>query len=127
MEKKRSFILGMWLVMTACVIVGSLAPGGSSLMGLLGRLHINDKLQHFSAYLSLAILPVIGFQQRRHGFVAALSMFLLSVVLELGQRFSPGRSVELGDVLANGLGVCSGVLIALVLIRSSVVFRGVDI
>ena len=40
-------------------------------------------------------------------------MFVLGAVLELGQHFSPGRAVELGDVLANGAGVSCGTLLGL--------------
>jgi VanZ family protein len=39
-------------------------------------------------------------------------MFVLGVLLEAGQHFSPGRVVELGDVIANGAGVSCGVLLA---------------
>jgi VanZ family protein len=40
-------------------------------------------------------------------------MFLLGVLLEAGQHFSPGRAVELGDVIANGTGVSCGTLLGL--------------
>ena len=82
-------------------------------MVAIGRLHIWDKLQHFGAYLALSFLPVIGFRDRRRGLMAGLSMFLLGVLMEAGQHFSPGRSVELGDVAANGVGVGCGVLLGL--------------
>jgi VanZ family protein len=77
----------------------------------IGRLHINDKVMHFCAYLALSLLPVIGFKDRRRGLRAGLSMFLLGVLMEAGQHFSPGRSVELGDVIANGAGVSCGALL----------------
>lgn len=96
----------------ACVIIGSLAPGASPLMGAVGRLHINDKVLHFCAYLALSSLPVIGFQDRRRGVGAGLSMFVLSILLEGAQHYSPGRSVEFGDVIANGAGVGCAVLLA---------------
>jgi hypothetical protein len=38
----------------------------------IGRLHINDKVMHFCAYLALSFLPVIGFQDRCRGIVAGL-------------------------------------------------------
>ena len=82
-------------------------------MVAIGRLHIWDKLQHFGAYLALSVLPAIGFQDRRRGILAGLSMFVLGVLLEAGQYFSPGRSVELGDVIANGVGVSCGALLGL--------------
>jgi VanZ family protein len=40
-------------------------------------------------------------------------MFVLGLLLESGQHLSPGRSVDLGDVIANGAGVVSGVLKAI--------------
>ena len=37
----------------------------------------------------------------------------LGILTEAGQHFSPGRAVELGDVLANGAGVSCGTLLGL--------------
>ena len=74
---------------------------------------ISHKLMHFGAYLALSLLPVIGFRDRRSGIVAGLSTFVLGVLLEAAQHFSPGRSVEFGDVLANGAGVSCGALLGL--------------
>jgi len=47
---------------------------------------------------------VIGFRHKRRGLMAGLSMFVLGALIEGGQHFSPGRAVELGDVVANGVG-----------------------
>ena len=110
-ETRRTLILAFWAVLICCVVVGSLSPAASPLMVDIGRLHINDKVMHFCAYLALSLLPVIVFRDRRRGIVAGLSMFLLGVLMEAGQHFSPGRAVELGDVLANGAGVSCGALL----------------
>jgi VanZ family protein len=40
-------------------------------------------------------------------------MFFLGILMEGGQYFSPGRAVELGDVIANGAGVGCGALLGL--------------
>ena len=95
------------------VVIGSLLPAASPLMTAIGRLHIHDKLQHFAAYLAISILPAIAFKDRRKGLKASLSMFLMGILLEAGQHFSPGRSPELGDVIANGVGVSCGALLGL--------------
>ena len=100
----RAAILSFWIFLICCVIIGSLLPAASPVMVDIGRLHVNDKVMHFGAYLTLSLLPVIGFRDRRRGLRAGLSMFLLGVLMEAGQHFSPGRSVELGDVIANGAG-----------------------
>ena len=106
-------LLTVWAVLICCVVGGSLLPAGSPVMVAVGRLHINDKVQHFGAYLALSFLPVIGFRDRRRGLMAGLSMFVLGVLMEAGQHFSPGRAVELGDVVANGAGVSCGTLLGL--------------
>ena len=112
-QNKRTAVLVLWAVLICCVVIGSLLPAASPLMVAIGRLHIWDKLQHFGAYLALSFLPVIGFRDKRRGIVAGLSMFVLGTLLEGGQHFSPGRAVELGDVVANGAGVSCGALLGL--------------
>ena len=111
-QHKHTVILVLWVVLICCVVVGSLLPAASPVMVAVGRLHISDKVLHFCAYVALSLLPVIGFPDRRRGIVAGVSMFVLGVLLEGGQHFSPGRAVELGDVIANGAGVSCGVLLA---------------
>jgi len=110
---RRVLILSLWAMLICCVVIGSLAPAASPLMVAIGRLHIWDKLQHFGAYLALSFLPVIGFRDRRRGLLAGLSMFLLGILMEGGQHFSPGRAMEFGDVIANGAGVSCGTLLGL--------------
>jgi VanZ family protein len=112
-QNKRTVLMVLWAALICCVVIGSLLPAASPVMVDIGRLHINDKVMHFSADLVLSLLPVIGFRDRRSGLMAGLSMFLLGILMEAGQHFSPGRAVELGDVIANGTGVSCGVLLAL--------------
>ena len=110
---RRTLILSLWGVVVGCVVIGSLLPAASPVMVDIGRLHVNDKVMHFCAYLGLSFLPVIGCKDRRRGLMAGLSMFLLGALMEAGQHFSPGRAIELGDVLANGAGVSCGTLLGL--------------
>jgi VanZ family protein len=111
-QNKRTVLLALWATSICCVVVGSLLPAASPVMAVVGRLHVSDKVMHFGAYLILSSLPVISFRDRRSGIVAGLSMFVLGVLLEAGQHFSPGRAVEFADVVANGMGVGCGVLLA---------------
>ncbi len=112
-QKKRVLLLVLWVVLMSCIAVGELLPAASPVMVAVDRLHVNDKLEHFGAYLVLSLLAVIGFQERRQGIIVGLSMFVLGILLEGAQHFSPGRSVELGDVIANGVGVSCGSLLGL--------------
>lgn len=105
--------MAFWTLLICCVVIGSLLPAASPVMLAVGRLHVSDKVLHFCAYLALSSFPVIGFRERRRGIVAGVSMFVLGVLLEAGQHFSPGRAVEFGDVIANGAGVTCGTLLGL--------------
>ena len=69
---QRALILSLWALVLGCVVIGSLLPAASPVMVDIGRLHVNDKVMHFCAYLALSFLPVIGCQDRRTGLVAGL-------------------------------------------------------
>ena len=96
-------LLTVWAVLICCVVVGSLLPASNPVMVDIGRLHINDKVMHFCAYFALSLLPVAGFRDRRRGLMAGLSMFLLGILMEAGQHFSPGRA----DYWMENGGPCS--------------------
>jgi len=80
-KTRRALILTLWAVLTFCVVIGSLSSSGCAVVAAIGRLHVNDKVMGFCAYLALALLPVIGFQDRRSGLKAGLSRFLLGVLI----------------------------------------------
>ncbi len=114
---RRSIILRIaWLICLVAVIVGSLLPAESAPMRALDKLAINDKVQHLLAYALLAFLPAIHERRR----TVALLIFLaptLGVFLEYGQLYSPGRSFDVRDMLANAAGVGIGAAIGLALRR----------
>ncbi len=112
-------VSGIWALLLCCVVAGSVLPATSSVMLEVGRLPLNGNGLHFCAYLSLSLLPLIGFRSRSRAIAAAFSVFVLSMLLEGAQSFSPGRCVEFGDVVANGLGVSCGALLGLP-IRASI-------
>jgi VanZ family protein len=45
--------------------------------------------------------------------MAALSMILLGVALEFGQKLVPGRAFEIRDMFINGFGVLTGIAIGI--------------
>jgi VanZ family protein len=70
-----------------------------------------DKAYHCTAYGWLAVLPMIGFAIRRVALPAAMSMMILGVLLEIGQRYVPGRTFSLLDIAANCIGVAIGIFL----------------
>jgi hypothetical protein len=67
---------------------------------------MNDKLEHLLVYALLGWLGTWIFQTRRAMALLVVSLCALSVVLEAGQQFSPGRSMELADAVASCFGAC---------------------
>ena len=114
-EPRRRILKRLWIAAILAVVIGSLLPSSSGPIQALDLLQINDKVIHFSAYLVLAILPMASFDSRPKAVWAALLMIALGVALEGGQHFSPGRQMDLGDAVANTLGVFSGMAAGLAL------------
>jgi VanZ family protein len=100
-------ILIFWGVSICAVVFLSLVPRVELPVDFWNA----DKLYHCAAYGWLALLPVIGFADRRTALSAALSMIPLGLLLEVGQYFIPGRMFSIPDILANTLGVILGVLL----------------
>ena len=110
-SSQRKIVRWVWAIWLGCVVIGSLLPASSPVVGALAQ--ISDKAFHFVAYFVLAILPVTSFESRRGGLTTALLMAVLGLALEGGQTFSPGRTVEITDVIANNFGVLCGLLLGL--------------
>ncbi len=94
------------------VVLGSLSPANSFLIRTVASIHIQDKILHFVVYVFLAIFPVLGMRRKFEALVAASSMMLLGLLLEITQHFVPGRSPEIADEVANMLGVLCGMALA---------------
>jgi hypothetical protein len=95
----------LWVALMIGTFWGELLPGSSAVLSLVGRL--SDKLVHFSSYTLLAFIPAVGFR-RSTGTACALAMIPAGVALEYLQRLVPGRSFEIADMIANTLGVLTG-------------------
>jgi hypothetical protein len=82
------------------LIVVSLLPG--QFVPVL----MNDKLEHFIAYLTLAVVGSAVFRTTRGALLLFGFLCVLAVLLELGQEFSPGRTVDAADAAAGWAGAC---------------------
>ena len=100
-------ILILWGVSICAVVFLSLVPRVELPVDFWNA----DKLYHCAAYGWLALLPVMGFADRRTALYAALSAILLGMLLEVGQYFVPGRMFSVPDILANMLGVILGIFL----------------
>ena len=101
-----------WFFSLAAVIIGSLLPAQSAAMRLIDRAGVNDTVEHFAAYAVLAALPSLGLFRPRRLQAIVVFLFLLGTLLELAQIFSPGRTCDWHDLLANSGGIVAGAALA---------------
>lgn len=102
-------IWGVWIVYL------SLLPGGAGILVLFGIPHF-DKIAHWGAYavwsflLLLAAYLNLGYSRARMWWMV-LVLAGIGCFLEFGQYYMhEGRSFEVLDMAANGLGAVSGTL-----------------
>ena len=103
----------LWILSIILVITGSLLPASSPMIRAVGRLPVNQKVLHFCGYSWLALLALLTVKRRSLAVMVALSMILLGVALEFGQRLVPGRAFEIRDLFINGFGVLTGIAIGI--------------
>lgn len=100
----------LFFLAAAAVAVLSLLPQRD-----LPKVGVSDKLEHALAYFVLAILGSFAFRERRSLLYLLILLCAMGGVIEVLQAFSPGRSPDLIDAIADGAGAAAGVLIALAL------------
>ena len=98
-------LMVLWFFLIAAVTVPSLLPAS-----VVPRLLGGGTLEHFSAYLALALIPVLVIRRVYSVFVAIISVACLGVLLEILQTAIPGRAFEWVDIVMNTVGVTAGAL-----------------
>ena len=103
----RQFVAWMTGPALLVVIWGELTPHPLP----PGMENIWDKWLHFTAYFGLALMGTIALRADRRAVWWCLTMVVLGGGLEIVQSMI-GRDAELGDEIANTLGVLAGWSIA---------------
>ncbi len=108
----RPLIL-LWVAGIAFVVITSLIPqarlsNGNSIVGV-------DKLARLITFGFLGFFPIAFFSSIKFGFCVASSMPALGFVLELMQRYVPGRHFSPEDIIANNIGTVIGIMVAVVI------------
>jgi VanZ family protein len=100
--RRRKAIFVLWGFQIAAVVVLSLLPGE-----LIPSQPVRGEFEHGAAYLVLALTPSVALG-RRKALIAASSMALLGVLLEVLQLKVPGRAFEWADIAGDVLGTAVG-------------------
>ena len=100
--------LGVWLFGWAlCIVLSLIQPPQVGI-----DVPDSDKIGHFLAYGLLSAWSVLIFARPRSHWLAALSLVLLGVAMELAQgAFTSDRMMDVNDALADALGVALGQLL----------------
>jgi VanZ family protein len=104
----------LFFLAAAAITVLSLLP-----QHYLPKVGVSDKIEHLLSYFVLAILGSFAVRERRSLLYLFVLLCVMGGVIELLQAFSPGRSPDIVDAVADGAGAAAGVLIgaALALVR----------
>jgi VanZ family protein len=104
----------VWIGCASAIIVGSLLPSDSFALRALERLPISDKAEHALAYAVLTLLPVFH-EKWRDVAILLVIVAAMGILLEFGQLYSPGRSYDIHDMLADAAGIIIGIASGLLL------------
>lgn len=101
----------LWIVGVLMLIVISLIPQAS--ISEIETGFGKDKLARVIVFLILAFYPAAFFSPIRLGLMLSTSIAPLGFLLELVQRYVPGRHFSPEDMIANNVGAVVGIILAL--------------
>lgn len=108
LKDHRHLLLGLWLLLVAGVIIGSLEPQIH-----MPAIYQLDKLIHMSAYFIISALPTLLLSKPRWRITACLTILALGGLIEILQGMIPGRDASTMDFVADLLGVSAGYMAGL--------------
>lgn len=77
-----------------------------------------DKLNHAGAFAVLTLVASFAFPRSRHSLWLVLAGLLCyGAAIEVAQSFTPTRSAEWGDLLADLIGMAAGAMLAMLIDR----------
>ena len=76
-----------------------------------GGMLVNDKLAHYLGYFVMVMMLDFAYSAGRYLIFKIGLIVGYSIVIEVAQNYIPGRDMSIHDLLANGLGVFSFILL----------------
>lgn len=100
--------LALWFLGIMVLVVVCLLPAPD-----LPKVNLNDKLEHALAFALLSASAVQLFVRWRALLTVAFGLLVLGIGIEFAQAlFTTTRAMEMGDVLADAIGIGVGLLVA---------------
>lgn len=79
-----------------------------------------DKLWHVLAFGFLGLMSAFACPNGRRLAIIVVGLVVFGLGIELTQFIMPGRSADLGDIIANLLGISSGLVLAVFAYRLNI-------
>ncbi len=103
----------LWIGGVLALVVLSLIPQAG--IGEIETGFGKDKVLRVAVFFILAFYPAAFFSSIRIGLITSTSIAPLGFLLELFQKYVPGRNFSPEDMIANNVGAVLGILLALVI------------
>ncbi len=112
--------LTILLVATSLLVWGTGFEGRSfgPIRFLLQVTPYGDKVGHFVLYGSIVFALALLAKRTVPAVIAAAMMFIIGVADEFRQLFVGGRNFDLKDIAANTLGICLGLIAAMIIVAA---------
>lgn len=81
------------------------------------KILVSDKLWHVLAFGFLGLTSALTCRNGRRLLTVILGLVVFGLGIELAQFIMPDRSADLGDIIANLLGISSGLALAVIAYR----------
>jgi hypothetical protein len=104
-ESRVTGRLILWAIGLSCGIALGLMPGFPSLPPGM------DKILHAGGLLALMIGPILCCERARYVILMAVLLIMCGALVEILQRFIPGREGSVDDFLADLAGVGAGLMV----------------
>lgn len=106
-------ILMAWFVGLCVLVIGSLIPEASFTEPDAG--FGIDKIFRLLAFGLLSFYPVAYFFSIKSGLIMASFVAPIGFLLEIAQKYIPGRDFSPEDMIANNIGAIFGIVLAVVI------------
>jgi len=107
MQAYRWASWAQWLVLTSIATYLSLVSDPGPVF-----VSVWDKLLHVICWFVLLLSLRLAWQRLPGFYWGALGLFAYSTLIEILQTLNPDRQFSLGDVIANGVGIALGCVVA---------------
>lgn len=104
-QRVKAIFFTMWVGCVLATIGLAIMPGG------VPAHNGSDKMLHLLVFCILMLWPATTFDTTKNVALSAVALLIVGICMEFLQRFIPGRTSEVMDVVYNTGGLAAGTII----------------